>query len=134
VSAVLFACAAVNAPLARAPRVAGVRGGCKGPAGMGFVPRADLSRSGASHGLPVLCGGGPAGSFFTQEAREVIEKAGVVVFKDASANKGGVTSSSLEVLCALVLNDEEFRVHMAGPKSAGKPSEDEVRACCRCRN
>jgi glutamate dehydrogenase len=30
------------------------------------------------------------------------------VFKDASANKGGVTSSSLEVLAALSLGDEEF--------------------------
>jgi glutamate dehydrogenase len=37
-----------------------------------------------------------------------LEKAGVVTFKDASANKGGVTSSSLEVLASLVLNDEEF--------------------------
>jgi glutamate dehydrogenase len=32
----------------------------------------------------------------------------VIVFKDASANKGGVTSSSLEVLAALALADEDF--------------------------
>jgi glutamate dehydrogenase len=44
-----------------------------------------------------------ANLFFTQEARLQIEAAGVVVIKDASANKGGVTSSSLEVLAALAL-------------------------------
>ncbi|KAI3634595.1 hypothetical protein MIR68_007506 [Amoeboaphelidium protococcarum] len=49
-----------------------------------------------------------ANLFFTQEARLRLEKAGVVIFKDASANKGGVTSSSLEVLAALSLTDEEF--------------------------
>ncbi|KAF9123510.1 NAD-dependent glutamate dehydrogenase, partial [Linnemannia schmuckeri] len=38
-----------------------------------------------------------ANLFFTQEARLRLERAGAVVFKDASANKGGVTSSSLEV-------------------------------------
>jgi glutamate dehydrogenase len=31
----------------------------------------------------------------------------VILFKDASANKGGVTSSSCEVLAALALTDEE---------------------------
>ena len=41
-----------------------------------------------------------------------MEKAGAVIFKDASANKGGVTSSSLEVLAALAFNDEEFDMHM----------------------
>jgi glutamate dehydrogenase len=56
-----------------------------------------------------------ANLFFTQQAREVIEKAGVIVFKDASANKGGVTSSSLEVLAALTLRDDEFAKHMAVP-------------------
>ncbi|KAJ2762558.1 NAD-dependent glutamate dehydrogenase [Coemansia nantahalensis] len=49
-----------------------------------------------------------ANLFFTQDARLRLEKAGVHLFKDASANKGGVTSSSLEVLAALSLNDEEF--------------------------
>lgn len=57
-----------------------------------------------------------ANLFFTQPAREEIEKAGVIVFKDASANKGGVTSSSLEVLAALVLTDAEFSAHMAVPE------------------
>ncbi|KAI9338539.1 Glutamate/Leucine/Phenylalanine/Valine dehydrogenase-domain-containing protein [Obelidium mucronatum] len=53
-----------------------------------------------------------ANLFITQEARLRLEKAGVTLFKDASANKGGVTSSSLEVLAALSFNDEEFHEHM----------------------
>eukprot|EP00301_Raphidiophrys_heterophryoidea_P000173 c10090_g2_i1.p1 GENE.c10090_g2_i1~~c10090_g2_i1.p1 ORF type:complete len:1136 (+),score=350.29 c10090_g2_i1:83-3409(+) len=49
-----------------------------------------------------------ANLFITQDARLVLERHGVTLFKDASANKGGVTSSSCEVLAALALNDEEF--------------------------
>jgi glutamate dehydrogenase len=49
-----------------------------------------------------------ANLFLTQEARLVLEEAGVIVFKDASANKGGVTSSSQEVLASLALSPEEF--------------------------
>ncbi|ORX62688.1 NAD-dependent glutamate dehydrogenase [Hesseltinella vesiculosa] len=54
-----------------------------------------------------------ANLFFTQEARLRLEKQGVVIFKDASANKGGVTSSSLEVLAALAFDDAEFSEHMS---------------------
>lgn len=53
-----------------------------------------------------------ANLFFTQEARIRLENAGAIIFKDASANKGGVTSSSLEVLAALALTDEEFAKNM----------------------
>lgn len=53
-----------------------------------------------------------ANLFFTQDARLRLEREGVIIFKDASANKGGVTSSSMEVLAALSLTDEEFREHM----------------------
>ena len=42
-----------------------------------------------------------ANLFFTQAARLALEKEGVILFKDASANKGGVTSSSLEVIFLL---------------------------------
>jgi len=49
-----------------------------------------------------------ANLFITQNAKIEFEKAGSIVFKDASTNKGGVTSSSLEVLASLVLNDEQF--------------------------
>ena len=49
-----------------------------------------------------------ANLFITQEARLRLEEKGVVLYKDASANKGGVTSSHLEVLASLVLTDEEW--------------------------
>lgn len=62
-----------------------------------------------------------ANLFFTQGARLHLEKNGVVVFKDASANKGGVTSSSLEVLAALSLSDEEFAEHMSAKDLANPP-------------
>lgn len=47
-----------------------------------------------------------ANLFFTHQARMYLEKRGVLVFKDSSANKGGVTSSSLEVLAGLSLSDQ----------------------------
>ena len=53
-----------------------------------------------------------ANLFFTQQARFWLEKKGVVLFKDSSTNKGGVTSSSLEVLAGLGLNDEEYIENM----------------------
>lgn len=39
-----------------------------------------------------------ANLFITEPARMILEDAGIILFKDASTNKGGVTSSSLEVL------------------------------------
>ena len=53
-----------------------------------------------------------ANLFITEEARLRLEEHGVVVIKDASANKGGVTSSSFEVFAALALSDDEFDAHM----------------------
>jgi glutamate dehydrogenase len=53
-----------------------------------------------------------ANLFITQEARLRLEHAGIVLFKDASANKGGVTSSSLEVLAALAFDDAGFEENM----------------------
>ncbi len=49
-----------------------------------------------------------ANLFITQQARLRLEEKGVVIYKDASANKGGVTSSSLEVLASLALTDKEY--------------------------
>jgi len=63
-----------------------------------------------------------ANLFFTQEARLQLESWGVILFKDASANKGGVTSSSLEVLAALALSDDEFQSHMQVLDDANPPS------------
>jgi glutamate dehydrogenase len=49
-----------------------------------------------------------ANLFITQQARLRLEEKGVILYKDASANKGGVTSSSLEVLASLALTDNEY--------------------------
>jgi glutamate dehydrogenase len=53
-----------------------------------------------------------ANLFLTQSARLALEKKGVIIIKDATANKGGVTSSSLEVLASLALSDEEYAADM----------------------
>ena len=53
-----------------------------------------------------------ANLFITQDAKLRLEKAGCILFKDASANKGGVTSSSMEVLAALAFDDTGFLEHM----------------------
>ncbi len=53
-----------------------------------------------------------ANLFITQDAKLRLEKAGCILFKDASANKGGVTSSSLEVLASLSFDDAGFIEHM----------------------
>ena len=53
-----------------------------------------------------------ANLFITQEAKLRLEKAGCILYKDASANKGGVTSSSLEVLASLSFDDLGFAENM----------------------
>jgi len=60
-----------------------------------------------------------ANLFITQQARLALEKHGVILFKDSSANKGGVTSSSLEVLAGLGLEDEEFIDLMTSQREEG---------------
>jgi glutamate dehydrogenase len=54
-----------------------------------------------------------ANLFITQDARLRLEEKGVILYKDASANKGGVTSSSLEVFASLALSDDEYDSWMA---------------------
>jgi glutamate dehydrogenase len=63
-----------------------------------------------------------ANLFITQEARLKLEEKGVVVFKDSSTNKGGVISSSLEVLTGLALTDEEYQRFMIVPKGGAVPA------------
>jgi glutamate dehydrogenase len=46
--------------------------------------------------------------YLSQEARVALEKAGTIIIKDSSANKGGVICSSFEVLAGLVLSEQEF--------------------------
>ncbi|KAG9245307.1 NAD-specific glutamate dehydrogenase [Calycina marina] len=53
-----------------------------------------------------------ANLFITQDAKLRLEEAGCILFKDASANKGGVTSSSLEVLASLSFDDQGFVENM----------------------
>lgn len=52
-----------------------------------------------------------ANLYLTPKARRELEKLGVLIFKDSSANKGGVICSSLEVLFGLTLSEEEFAVN-----------------------
>jgi glutamate dehydrogenase len=49
-----------------------------------------------------------ANLYITPQAREVLEDRGVVVFKDSSANKCGVVSSSYEILAGLSLTEDQF--------------------------
>jgi len=49
-----------------------------------------------------------ANSFITPEARVGLQQQGVVILRDASANKCGVISSSYEIIANLMLTEEEF--------------------------
>jgi len=53
-----------------------------------------------------------ANLFITDAARIYIQDKGVTLFKDASTNKGGVTSSSFEVLAGLIMDEDQFNEHM----------------------
>lgn len=65
-----------------------------------------------------------ANLFFTDDARRVLESTGGVhLFKDASANKGGVTSSSMEVLAALSMESSEHDVMLTIPPGSSEPPE-----------
>ncbi|CAK9438238.1 uncharacterized protein LODBEIA_P24880 [Lodderomyces beijingensis] len=64
-----------------------------------------------------------ANLFVTQSAKLVLEKAGTIIFKDASTNKGGVTSSSLEVLAALAFDDKGFLQNMCVNSDTGAKPE-----------
>ncbi|KPA75099.1 putative mitochondrial glutamate dehydrogenase (GDH) [Leptomonas pyrrhocoris] len=62
-----------------------------------------------------------ANLFISQDARLALERCGVVLIKDASANKGGVTSSSLEVFAGLCLSDEEHAKYMSAKSETDAP-------------
>lgn len=71
--------------------------------------------------IPIIIEG--ANLFITQAAKYILEGAGAIVFKDASANKGGVTSSSLEVLAALSFDDDGFSKNMCmDPETKALPA------------
>lgn len=52
-----------------------------------------------------------ANSFITPEARLQLQRRGILLMRDASANKCGVISSSYEVIANLLLSNEEFLLH-----------------------
>lgn len=52
-----------------------------------------------------------ANSFITPEARLLMQKKGVVIIRDSSANKCGVISSSYEIIANLLLSEQEFLHH-----------------------
>ena len=49
-----------------------------------------------------------ANSFLTPDARVELQKSGILIVKDASANKCGVITSSYEILSGLMLKPQEF--------------------------
>lgn len=49
-----------------------------------------------------------ANIFFTSEARAEMQKKGVLMIKDSSANKTGVICSSYEIIASLTLSEDEF--------------------------
>jgi glutamate dehydrogenase len=49
-----------------------------------------------------------ANSFITPEAREELERRGVIILRDASANKCGVIASSYEIIANLLMTEKEF--------------------------
>ena len=52
-----------------------------------------------------------ANSFITPEARHEIQRRGVILLRDASANKCGVISSSYEIIANLLMSQKEFLNH-----------------------
>jgi len=52
-----------------------------------------------------------ANSFITPQARIQLQRSGVILMRDASANKCGVISSSYEIIANLLLTEKEFLAH-----------------------
>ncbi len=52
-----------------------------------------------------------ANSYITPPARQALQDHGVVIIRDASANKCGVISSSYEIIANLMMTDKEFLRH-----------------------
>lgn len=89
------------------------------PESIDLVSVAKIIKDGRST-IPYIVEG--ANLFITQDAKLRLEEAGCVVFKDASANKGGVTSSSLEVLASLSFDDAGFAQHMCHDAAGNAPA------------
>ena len=79
-----------------------------------------------------------ANSFITPDARVLLQKRGVLIMRDASANKCGVISSSYEIIANLLLTEKEFlaeKERYVGDVLAilEKRAEDEARLILRRR-
>jgi glutamate dehydrogenase len=73
------------------------------------IHRGNWQRLFTNSGTPtVRCIVEGANSFITPEARDEIQKRGVVLLRDASANKCGVIASSYEILGNLLMTEKEF--------------------------
>lgn len=73
------------------------------------IDAANWSRYFTADGIPsarVIVEG--ANSFISPEARNALQDRGVILVRDASANKCGVICSSYEIIANLLLSDEEF--------------------------
>ena len=88
------------------------------PESIDLVSAGRLIKEGKSV-IPYIVEG--ANLFITQDAKLRLEEAGCILFKDASTNKGGVTSSSLEVLASLSFDDEGFVKHMCHDSKGNAP-------------
>jgi glutamate dehydrogenase len=76
------------------------------------LDHSNWSRMLDAHGKPnmrVIVEG--ANSFISPEARLELQKQGVMILRDASANKCGVISSSYEIIANLLMNETEFLKH-----------------------
>ncbi len=52
-----------------------------------------------------------ANSFLTPDARLELQKRGIIIIRDAAANKCGVISSSYEIIANLIFSEAEFLAH-----------------------
>lgn len=83
-----------------------------------FIPCGGRPRTITPANIPAYAPGGVpssraivegANSFISPEARLELEKLGVIIVKDASANKCGVITSSYEIISGIILDTEEFQ-------------------------
>lgn len=68
-----------------------------------------------------------ANLYLNAAARRGLEKLGVLIIKDSSANKGGVICSSFEVLCGLAMGDDLF---VANKETLVREILNRIEQCC----
>ena len=63
------------------------------------------------HGIPVTTAARTICDLAGPLARKELQKRGVLLMRDASANKCGVISSSYEIIANLLLDEDEFLIN-----------------------